>query len=211
MKKGILRTILSEIWQYGSHLYDRFCFQGCDFAAWVDQKEAGFSQEQGNFYQPSNGKLKRILSRQNILPTDRILDIGCGKGRAMAIMASFPFREVMGIDLSDMLVNIANKNFSTLNLSNCLAITANAADYTNYDRFTYIYLFNSLPAPVFRVAMRHICDSLSRAPRHCTLIYLNPVCHNDLIANTPFRHVKTYHSWSTWFEYRIYEADTAEK
>lgn len=62
--------------------------------------------------------------------------------------------------------------------------------------------------------MQNLCESLRRCPRRCTIIYLNPVCHDDLVEKTPFRLVKIHRSWSTWFEYRIYqnvsEDDAAE-
>lgn len=199
-------TLLGKIWQVGSRLYDFVAFRGCDFGRWVEPQEAGFTKEKGNRYQPSNGALRTVLAERRITSEDRILDVGCGKGRAMAIMGQFPFQEVVGIEISDALQQIANGNFERLGLKQCKAIVADAEAFTDYDRFNYIYLFNPLPPAVFEKAMQHLCDSLQRCPRHCTVIYLNPVCHDILISKTPFRHRKTYHSWSAWFEYRIYES-----
>lgn len=198
-------TLLGKIWQLGSGFYDIVAFRGCDFGKWVEQQEAGFPKEKGNRYQPSNGALRTVLAKQQITSEDRILDIGCGKGRAMAIMSQFPFQEVAGIEISEALQQIANRNFERLGLNQCKAIVSDAENFTDYDRFNYIYLFNPLPAAIFEKAMQHLSDSLRRCPRHCTLIYLNPVCHDVLISKTPFRLSKTYRSWCKWFEYRIYE------
>lgn len=197
--------ILGEIWQLGSRLYDLVVFRGCDFGTWVEQQSAGFSKEQGNRYQPSNGVLRAVLAKQQITARDRILDVGCGKGRAMAIMSRFPFQEVVGIEISRSLEQTAKKNFHKLGLKKCRTILADAGEFTGYDPFNYIYLFNPLPEPVFEKAMQHLCHSLQRCPRHCTIIYLNPVCHDILVTQTPFRLTKIYHSWCAWFEYRIYE------
>lgn len=203
--KDAFHTLLVTIWQMGSRFYDWVAFHGCDFGSWVEQEEAGFAKEKGNRYQPSNGALRKVLAKLPITKKDRILDIGCGKGRAMAIMGKFAFGEVAGIEISNRLQETANKNFQKLGLKQCNTILADAAEFTDYDRFNYIYLFNPLPLPVFDQAMHHLCDSIRLHPRHCTLIYLNPVCHESLVEKTPFRLVKTYHSWCSWFEYRIYE------
>lgn len=106
--------LLSRVWQFGSSLYDLVAFQGCDFGTWVEQDEAGFTQDKGNRYQPSNGALRSVLAKQHITTEDRILDIGCGKGRAMAIMSKFPFAEVVGIEISESLEKIANQNLKKL-------------------------------------------------------------------------------------------------
>lgn len=206
-RKLTMHQILGQVWQCGSRFYDLVAFRGCDFGTWVEQKEAGFAKEKGNRYQPSNGALRAVLAKLPITSEDHILDIGCGKGRAMAIMSRFAFREVAGIEISDSLQQIANRNFQKLGLKHCKAIRADAEAFTDYDRFNYIYLFNPLPAPVFGKAMGHLCDSLRRHPRHCTLIYLNPVCHEELVTKTPFHLVTIHPSWCPWFEYRIYEND----
>ena len=204
------KPLLCRIWQAGSRMADLLFYHGCDFGTWMDQEEAGFCQEQGNKYQPCNGALNRVIRDLKIRPQDRILDIGCGKGRAMAIMRRYPFEEVAGIDLSLKLVEIANLNFRRLGLDNCAACQADAAEYEDWDRFNYFYLFNSLPEPVFRRAMARLCASLRRHPRRCVLIYLNPVCHLFLTKQTPFRLVRTYASWCSWFEYRVYEANLSD-
>lgn len=204
MKKTI-KGALCRLWQVGSMLGDRLFRKGCDFGAWVDQSEAEFTAEQGNKYQPCNGALNSVLRGCDVRPEDRVLDIGSGKGRAMSIMCRYPFAEVAGIDLSPMLVEIANENFARLGLKHCHAVSADAAVFTDYDRFTYFYLFNSLPEAVFQKAMTNLCASLARRPRPCKLIYLNPVYHDFLLQSTPFTHLRTHPSWSSWFEYRVYE------
>ena len=204
MWKEKVRKGLASIWQWGARLQDRLLYHGCDFGSWVEPQEAGFTLEQGNRYQPSNRALLRVLGDLPITSQDRILDIGCGKGHAMALMSRFPFQEVAGIELSAQLQDIANRNFARLGLPQCKVYRADAAVYQDYDRFTYIYLFNSVPRVVFLAAMEQLCLSLRRRPRRCVLIYLNPVYHEELVRSTPFRMVKVRSAWLPWFEYRVY-------
>lgn len=205
MSMRSVKNLLSRLWQFADRLRDRAQFPGCDFAGWVTQEEAGFTPLQGNQYQPSTNALPRVLRRFSITEKDAILDVGCGKGKAMALMRRFPFRQVAGLDISAKLVDTANRNFARLQLKNCRAFQADASSFTGYDGYNYIYFYNSLPRPVFLQALAHLEESLARRPRRCVLIYLNPVYHDDLIQQTAFREVFRRKSWISWFTYVCYE------
>lgn len=200
-----IKQVLRLLWQSADRLRDRLQFPGCDFAGWVTQEEAGFSPRQGNQYQPSTNALPRVLRRFSITERDAVLDVGCGKGKAMALMRRFPFGKVAGLDISGRLVAVANRNFACLGLENCRAFQADAAGFTAYDDYNYLYFYNSLPRPVFLQAMAHLQESLARRPRRCVLIYLNPVYHDDLLRHTAFREVFRRKSWISWFTYICYE------
>lgn len=200
-----IKTMLSRLWQCADRTRDRLLFPGCDFASWVTQEAAGFTPEQGNQYQPSTNALPQVLRRFPITSGDRILDVGCGKGKAMALMRRFPFGQVAGFDISPALADVANRNFRQLKLRDCHAFQADAAGFTAYDDYNYLYFYNSLPRPVFLQAMAHLQESLARRPRRCVLIYLNPVYHDDLLRHTAFREVFRRKSWISWFTYVCYE------
>ena len=125
-----IKIMLSRLWQCADRTRDRLLFPGCDFAAWVTQEAAGFTPEQGNQYQPSTNALPQVLRRFPITSGDRILDVGCGKGKAMALMRRFPFGQVAGFDISPALADVANRNFRQLKLRDCHAFQADAATFT---------------------------------------------------------------------------------
>ena len=202
---NFFKKFICYLWQSIDHLKDILLFSGCDFAGWVTQEEAGFTPQQGNQYQPSTNALPRVLRQFSITETDNIIDVGCGKGKAMTLMRRFPFGKVSGFDLSKPLVEIANRNFSHLKLKNCQAFYADAAGFTKYDDFNYIYFYNSLPEAIFKKAIANLEESLSRNPRRCILIYLNPVYHDYLINNTSFHQIRIQKSWISWFTYICYE------
>ena len=175
-----IKIMLSRLWQCADRTRDRLLFPGCDFASWVTQEAAGFTPEQGNQYQPSTNALPQVLRR-------------------------FPFGQVAGFDISPALADVANRNFRQLKLRDCHAFQADAATFTGYDDYNYLYFYNSLPKPVFREAIGHLEESLARRPRCCRLIYLNPVYHDFLVGDTAFREIFRRRSWSSWFTYVCYE------
>ena len=132
-----IKIMLSRLWQCADRTRDRLLFPGCDFAAWVTQEAAGFTPEQGNQYQPSTNALPQVLRRFPITSGDRILDVGCGKGKAMALMRRFPFGQVAGFDISPALADVANRNFRQLKLRDCHAFRV---------RRLQLSLFLQLPA-----------------------------------------------------------------
>lgn len=205
-----IRKILRIIWQCGEAICDRFFRHGCDFARWHTQEELGFSPDHGVHYQPSTNALSTVLRRLNITPQDAIIDIGCGKGKAMYLMSKFSFGRIAGLDISPDLVAIANKNFAVLGLKQCHSFVADAEEYDDYDDFNYFYLFNPVPELVFRPLIAHIENSVRRKPRVCTLIYLNPVYDGFLLKETGFKFVSERKSWISWFVYRCYRLNPNE-
>lgn len=195
------------MWQWASKRNDQLCCKGADFAEWMTQEDAGFTKTQGNKYQPSDSRLKKVLKRFPITEADSILDIGCGKGKAMYMMSQFPFHKIQGYDLSKKLADIANQNFKILGLKQCHACQADALEFTAYDDFNYFYIFNSLPQKVFEVMMKHLLESMERRPRKVRFIYLNPECHGYMEAHTPFRLVYKKRAPISWFTYYVYEAE----
>ena len=170
--KERIHKILCGIWQGAARRNDRLFRGDADFSEWMSQEEAGFSEGKGNQYQPSTDALVKVLKRFPVSEKDAILDMGCGKGKAMYLMSRFPFGKISGYDLSEELVHIANQNFQKLGLSRCHAVQADAAAFGDYDAYNYFYIFNAFPQAVFERMMNRVLESLKRRPRNCYFIYL---------------------------------------
>lgn len=201
----MIYKILCTVWQWFARQNDRLFRKNADFSGWMKQEEAGFTEKQGNQYQPCTNQLEKVLQKFSICKEDAILDIGCGKGKAMYLMSRFPFRKIQGYDLSEELVRIANQNFQKLGLKNCRAFQADAMEFADYDDFNYFFIFNSFPQKVFGVMMKHLLESVERRPRKVRFIYLNPVCHDYMEAHTPFRLIYRKKALLSWFTYHCYE------
>ena len=198
-------NMLRRVWQAGAVANDRLFRHGCDFSRWATQEELGFAKSAGNQYQPSDGGLKKLLKKFHITPEDAIIDIGCGKGKAMYLMSRFPFGRIAGYDLSEQLAETANENFQKLGLTVCRAFQGDAAVFDGYDEYNYIYLFNAVPEDFFIRSIGHILDSVRRRPRVCVFIYLNPVYDRYLQEETPFRLIGEQNHPIPWFRYRWYQ------
>ena len=167
---------ITEVWQTVAKLNDKFFRHGGDFSGWESNSSLGISEKEGNKYQPSSDRIKKVLKELDIKSADSIIDIGCGKGRAMYMMSKFPFRKIVGYDLSENMVITANKNFNIVGKGDvCSAIIANAADFKEYTDYNYFYAFNPVPEQIFKKMMGNIEENIAEHPRKATFIYLNPV------------------------------------
>ncbi|MDO4261464.1 MAG: class I SAM-dependent methyltransferase [Eubacteriales bacterium] len=200
-----IHDLLCDVWQRAAMKNDRRFRGNCDFSGWMSQEEAGFTEREGNKYQPASDKLVKVLEHFPVKVEDSILDIGCGKGKAMYLMSRLPFGTIRGYDLSGRLVDIANDNFHRLGVGQCHAFQANAMEFDGYDDFNYFFIFNSFPQEVFEVMMGRLVESLKRKPRKCVFIYLHPVCHQYIVTQTPFRLVYKKRALTRWYDYFCYE------
>jgi hypothetical protein len=60
-----------------------------------------------------------------------------------------------------------------------------AGDFFELDSYDVVYMYNPFPAKVISAVVSNLANSLARAPRPLTVIYLNPTCH-DSIVQGPF-------------------------
>ena len=97
-------------------------------------------------YEPSGWMdLRRILRRRDVSSDDVFLDLGCGKGRIVLQAATYPFRRVLGVEVSPELCEIARANVRARREHlRCDAeiVLADAASFAIPDDVTMIYLYN---------------------------------------------------------------------
>ena len=131
--------------------------------------------------------LKRVLKTLDIQRSDRALDLGSGKGGAALTLSMFPFSEIVGVEISDNLIGIAEANVAKLGLKNVHFVSCDAGKFTDLDRFTHIYMANPFPHPVVKEVMDNLSASLYRRSRDLTLIYCHPVCHDAIMDSGLFK------------------------
>lgn len=128
--------------------------------------------------------VKKIL-RQSDHAGDRILDVGCGKGRMLEELSAFGFLKVDGLDYDSHLVEIARKNMKTLGLP-CEVFIGDATAFDGYDAYNYFYLCQPFPEDIMLRFIDKLKESLRRSPRAITIVYMNPVCEKNF-ADAGFR------------------------
>lgn len=139
-------------------------------------------------YDPTDFQIiRKVLERINVRPQqDVLLDIGCGKGRVLAVAALYPFLRVHGIELDPKLVTIAQSNLKRLsNRQRASDVTIEVADAANWPipaDVTTVFLFNPFYDETFLKMIDQLRRSWIENPRPFLIIYLQPVVHRNVLA-----------------------------
>jgi SAM-dependent methyltransferase len=125
--------------------------------------------------------LKRIVRIVKPGPEDIFFDIGCGKGRALALFAQFPIKKCVGIEIDPGLGQVAEQNAASLrgHVAPIDIRVENAVD-TDYCSGTIYFLFNPFGAATLSAVLVKIKASLDKRPRKICVVYYNPL-HLDLL------------------------------
>jgi SAM-dependent methyltransferase len=114
---------------------------------------------------------------------DVFLDYGSGRGRPCLIAATYPYRKVIGIEISPALVSDASDNLERarpmLVCQNVEFVCTDATTYELPDDVTVIFLYNTFGGEVFRKVVENIRESARRAPRPLRVIYSFPSWAED--------------------------------
>jgi SAM-dependent methyltransferase len=119
----------------------------------------------------------------NLLPHHNnatFLDLGCGKGRALMVASEFPFRSVIGVEISRELVRVAKKNAQVMgqNLPEQTPITVvngNALDYALPEGNLIVFLYNPFGEYLIRGLLTKIETALLKKDSSIWVVYINPV------------------------------------
>jgi len=108
------------------------------------------------------------------------LDAGCGKGRLLAMAASYGFTEIYGIDickkLCDSAVQICQGIQQKTPGTSIVIEWGDARHYRIPDSVGVIFLFNPFDEVVMRDFIQRVFESLARRNRPLKLLYANPQC-----------------------------------
>ena len=132
--------------------------------------------------------LERILPLDEVAPDDVFLDLGSGMGRAvLAAAATYPFRRVIGVELSQQLHQVALENVERNRArlrSPVELVNADVLDYRVPDDVTIVYLYNPFLGEVFQHMVEQLEASVDRNPRDLRIIYLAPREEQRLLASS---------------------------
>lgn len=159
-------------------------------------EEKGVDISHATIYMPASyDLLETMLERIQSENLHHFIDIGCGKGRAMAVAAHHGFNKVSGIDFSKSLCDAAMEN---------LLIVKNKFPSLNYlvknnDAFYYeiprdadcIFFFNPFDELIMSGVLKNIELHRKITNQPIYIIYLNPM-HKDLFINAGYKEI--FHS-----------------
>lgn len=215
LKKGIallIRFIKNPAFTYDD--FFQFEFEkkmGIVTRGFVRETDLGISlvSEPHHYVPGGNVYLKKVLRKMNITNTDAAIDLGCGLGSAMLYMYKFPFKQITGIEFSQILYQGCLTNINKLHSSRINVHYGDAARFDALDEYNYIFMFNPFGLSTMTKVLNNIYNSYIKRPRKITLIYKNPVYSKEVIATGIFHKVGEYKTESQ-FNFYIFSTQNTQ-
>jgi SAM-dependent methyltransferase len=123
----------------------------------------------------------------------RFVDLGSGKGRALLLASEYPFREIIGVELSPKLDRVAKANIERYaeakgGLIHRPPVTSMRGDATEFPwppGPLIVYMWNAFTRPVMERVLENLRASLKKQPRELYLVYIHPELES-MIAGLPW-------------------------
>jgi SAM-dependent methyltransferase len=122
----------------------------------------------------------------------RFVDLGSGKGRALMLASDYPFREIIGVELSPELDRIARSNIARYALEGGLlprppviSMQGDATDFAWPAGPLIVYMWNAFTRPVMERVFHSLDRSLKEEPRELYLVYIHPELES-MLADLPW-------------------------
>ena len=122
--------------------------------------------------------LPRALRYLGVSDRDVFVEFGCGKGRVVHQAARWPFRRVVGVEISPVLAEAARSGLAARRHQHrCRDVEIVVADVTAFrvpDDLTIGYFYHPFRGETFESVLRGIVESIDRNPRRVRLIFVLP-------------------------------------
>jgi SAM-dependent methyltransferase len=156
---------------------------GTDTAGSVQPAQLGITddavREQAILYLPSPTRVTRwMLDNVGIdHPEFSFVDLGCGKGRVLLVASDYPFRRIVGVEISPELTAIARRNSERYQPASrrCGDISVENVDATRFefpDTNLLIHLYHPFEPSITTAVLAHLEASLAARPRRIVIAYL---------------------------------------
>jgi SAM-dependent methyltransferase len=120
-----------------------------------------------------------------------LVDIGCGKGRVTVIGTEFPFKEIIGVELSAKLAKDARRNARVIakihpNRPTITIHEANAIDFSLPKGRLVLFMYHAFRRELFTQLVAKLERRILSEGAHLYFVYNNPVCGDILDASPAF-------------------------
>jgi SAM-dependent methyltransferase len=136
-------------------------------------------RDQAILYLPSPTKVTKWMLENVGIRHDEFsfVDLGCGKGRVLLIAAGYPFRSVVGVEISPQLSEIARGNIARQNPASrlCRDVTVRNTDALQFDfpdTNLLLHLYHPFAPVVTSGVLARLERSVQAAPRKVVVAYL---------------------------------------
>jgi len=193
----IRHSLANRLQYYLDRNFDKKNNVDTDYVALNDLDISSENVEYGIDYIPTSAfSFKRFIE---YLPRDlrdfTFVDFGSGKGKAILIASHYPFKNVIGIEFSEDMVRMANKNIQNQNAEyrKCQSISSKMIDATKYkipDEKLILYFFDPFQSNVMEVVVGNIIESYKLNPRPIYIVYHEPAERKVFDSSSFFEEIK---------------------
>jgi len=196
---GVLRLVVSKLiqrWRRRSATADAFDAKyGTDTAkivgVWALDIPWGKLEHANRYETVDHEQMAANFASIKIPHRDFVfLDFGSGKGRALLLASRFPFKAIIGIELSAGLVEIANRNLARFHddsqqCRNIRCICMDATDYQLPEENILLYLYNPFDERVMNAVVSKMETFLRHSAKQVYVLYHYPI-HKSLWEKSDF-------------------------
>ncbi len=126
--------------------------------------------------------LLEIFRDLKLTDRDVFVDLGCGKGRVLAMAALSDARQVIGVEQSAEFLQAAAETLTRLgSRADKVQLFNGLAQQFDFDQATVIFMFNPFGAQTMQQVLGLLHASLERKPRPLRLVYVNPIHEQVLL------------------------------
>ena len=132
------------------------------------------------------------------------VDMGCGKGRVLMIASEWPFRSVTGIEISEALCAIAEKNLQVFKSSSqkCSKVSVHSMDaraFPIYNNNTVFHFYHPFQQEILRPILERIASCFQDSNKKAIIVYIRKEIQDlfpvfDEFRFTRLRHVQSLNS-----------------
>jgi hypothetical protein len=107
------------------------------------------------------------------------VDLGSGKGRALFLASEYPFRKIVGVELSPRLHAIAKQNLTKYHnpLQKCMSLELINEDFVGCrlpDEPLFCFMYNPCEEKIMTRLAEKVAESFAKTPRLMYLLYFAP-------------------------------------
>ena len=146
----------------------------------LENQNLGTFQNSDTFHHYQGASYYILQNLFKKLPADTkkklFIDLGCGKGRVLAMAQINGFSKLYGIDISIDLIEDSKKNLQFFNTSNT-EITLKQADASSFqfpENTGTVFLFNPFGETVMKKVIEHALAYCQNKENKLSIVYVNP-------------------------------------
>lgn len=126
------------------------------------------------------GIVRKALAALGDVKDYALTDIGCGKGRVTVVASEFPFKEVLGVELSAQLAKVAHENAEKVissfkNRPPIKILQGNALEFPLPKGNLVVFMYHSFQKELTVQMVKRLEAALAAGTEHLFVVYYNPV------------------------------------